>query len=551
MVFLRKITMSLAFLLALVVFSLTDQMSGAICPFCSAINLTFWEQIKNHDVVVIAKLTEAPRPIDDIDAELPKAEFEVTEVVRGDIHVAPAMKFRTLLVGTYPVGQEFLVMGLDPPNLIWSSPLKASPRIVEYVHKLQGLPETGPERLLFFQQYFEDKESILAFDAYDEFAAASFADVTAIKDQMNHDQLIAWIKSSETSVNRRRLYFTMLGICGGPNDVVFLETLIKSEDRKDQAGLDALVACYLNLKGADGIPLIEEEFLKNEEADYVDTLATVSALRFHGTESKTIPKERLVAAVRTLLDRPKMADMIIPDLARWEDWSVIDKLVKLFKESNDETNWVRVPIIQYLQACPDPIAKKHIEELQKIDPDAVKRASFFSEFEMGEPAETSKSRGDETKEKPDKVDQGVQHDLQTVMRVPLESQVSTNSPDALVLDVANDPEIPVVAPIISSHADSPSPKLIEPKTETNVRTEAVFSGGNVSGQSASPSMADSPLPGVELAPVSSSTIATLEDVERPIKNLGLSIVLYPIAFSGVLFLLLWSVINGWFERLIF
>ena len=32
-----------------------------------------------------------------------------------------------------------------------------------------------------------------------------------------------------------------------------------------------------------------------------------------------------------MLDRPQLADLVIPDLARWEDWSVMDRLVELFK----------------------------------------------------------------------------------------------------------------------------------------------------------------------------------------------------------------------------
>jgi hypothetical protein len=68
---------------------------------------------------------------------------------------------------------------------------------------------------------------------------------------------------------------------------------------------------------------------------------------------------------------------VIPDLARWQDWSVMDRLVKLFKNADDDSIWVRVPVINYLRACPLPEAKQHIEELAKIDPEAVKRASQF------------------------------------------------------------------------------------------------------------------------------------------------------------------------------
>jgi hypothetical protein len=85
----------------------------------------------------------------------------------------------------------------------------------------------------------------------------------------------------------------------------------------------------------------------------------------------------LLAGLRHLLDRPELADLVIPDLARWEDWSSMDRLVTLFKEADDKSSWVRVPVIQYLRACPLPEAAATIDELALIDPQAVKRASFF------------------------------------------------------------------------------------------------------------------------------------------------------------------------------
>jgi hypothetical protein len=68
---------------------------------------------------------------------------------------------------------------------------------------------------------------------------------------------------------------------------------------------------------------------------------------------------------------------VIPDLARWGDWTQIDRLCELFKTANDDNSWVRVPVVNYLRACPLPEAKERLVELEKIDPKAVKRAATF------------------------------------------------------------------------------------------------------------------------------------------------------------------------------
>lgn len=468
------------------------------CPFCSAVNLTFSEQIKSNDIVVIAKLVELAEPVDNPELEIPKSKFEITDVIKGDKIVPAGAKFQSLLVGKYPIGENFLVMGVDPPNVSWSTPMRASDRVVKYLRTIQNLPESGPKRLEFFQNYFEDKESVLAFDAYDEFAAAPYEDVTALKDKMNREQLVGWIKDTDTSTNRRRLYFTMLGICGKTEDIEMLEAFIKSGDRKKQAGLDALIACYLKLKGKDGLDLIVDTFLKDKNVEYVDTLSAVSALRFHGTEVEFIPRKDIVAAVRTLLDRPKIADMIIPDLARWEDWSVMERLVKMFKDSNEDTSWLRVPIASYLRSCPKPEAKSYIEELKKIDPDSIKRADFFLDF------------NDDVEEKEDSVD-----------GAPLAA--SSNSAEVNITDES------YVAHRL------PLDKKTNLKSETGVtKTASTELDPNRLAVAADSAPA--------LTPVAQSNVDPVSIWQ---------IILIPFAFSIGILVLLWSVISGWFDRLIY
>ncbi len=537
--------------------------ANSLCPFCSAINLTFADQMRKSDVVVIAKVINIPPPVDDIDAELPRAQFEITQVLKGDEFVGSGMKFKTLLVGNYDLEQEFLVMGADPPAVVWTTPMKSSERVVDYIAEINLLPEEGIERLVFFQQYFEDKESVLAYDAYDEFAQAPYKDLLALKDDMEREKLVEWILNPDTAVNRRRLYFVMLGVCGGEEDIEILEELIKSGDRKKQAGLDALLACYLNLKKVDGVDLVEQEFITNQDCDYVDTLAAVSALRFHGTEVDFIPKERIVQAIRHLLDRPKMADMIIPDLARWEDWTVVDKLVQMFKDADEDTNWLRVPVVNYLRVCPDPEAKKHIEELRKIDPDAVRRAEFFADFDDFDEDEED----EEDEEEADKDKEAVGEANETKESIEKDDAPDpTSEPSKADGNSSSGGSFQVTTPLIGFapqevkllkvplNLDAQHPAMdaeLDPEVTpipseivTPVNSELVNS---VSNTTAAPSLPiETPQvaqqPG-EVAPVAQAPMLYNDSTWM--------IICIPMLFSGMIFVLLWSVINGWFQRLIF
>ena len=77
------------------------------------------------------------------------------------------------------------------------------------------------------------------------------------------DRLVEWINDPNVSTIHRRLYLTMLRCAAGRRTMPMVEEDAEGPSQKDRPGLDALVSCYLTLRG-DGLPLIEEMFLKNE-----------------------------------------------------------------------------------------------------------------------------------------------------------------------------------------------------------------------------------------------------------------------------------------------
>ena len=87
--------------------------------------------------------------------------------------------------GKAPEGTQFLVMGVDPPDLLWSSPLPVSEKVIDYVKTIVKLPEDPIKRIEFYHEYLENTEAILARDAYDEFASAPYDDLKKLKPKMN------------------------------------------------------------------------------------------------------------------------------------------------------------------------------------------------------------------------------------------------------------------------------------------------------------------------------------------------------------------------------
>lgn len=428
---------NLWFVVSVVVAATTLAQPVLACPFCSAVSQTFSEEMQSMDVAVICELQKAGVFRADVNsnpqAEVPKSTFVIKEVLKGGEFVTEGDTFKCVYFGEAKKERPFLAMATDAPRLQWTTPLILTSRAREYLELLKAVnsselalevakvkeerralrakllgttvaddsPRTqstdsdspellalnrkvealeaklGTERLDFFQKYLEDEDEMLARDAYDEFANAPYAAVQALKSKIDHSQLIEFLNNPEVPSNRRRLYFTMLGVCGTVKDAAMLEEFMLSKDRKKKAGLDALIACYLLLTGEEGLAKVEQAFFQDSDVEYADTYAAIMAIRFHGSEVDVIPRTRLTKSLRYMLDRPDLADLVIPDLAKWEDWSVMGKLVDLFVTADENSSWVRVPVINYLRACPLPIAKEKIEFLKTVDPDSVKRAMTF------------------------------------------------------------------------------------------------------------------------------------------------------------------------------
>ena len=286
----------------------------------------------------------------------------------------------------------------------------------------RAFPPSGADRLAFFQEYLEHEDPLLAQDAYDEFARAPYAEVQALGPQMHHDRLVKWITDPEVSPSRRRLYLTMLGVCGTKDDLPLLESMIVSDfnamkphlrtsgsdwpwrmggpiglPRLGRAGRSGRTPQEAGARRAGGLLphaprpgrawiLIDDRFLKNPNTEYTYIYSTIMALRFHGDEpSSKLPRERLLASMRLLLDNPEFADQVIPDLSRWEDWSVLDRLVAMFKTS-DKNGYVRQPVVTYLTVAseqPGDVgtrAQTALTELEQLDPEGVKQARSLMAF---------------------------------------------------------------------------------------------------------------------------------------------------------------------------
>ncbi|MEQ1829563.1 MAG: hypothetical protein ABL921_26615, partial [Pirellula sp.] len=164
------------------------------CPFCAAASQTLRQELASMDAVAIGRLvTDERTEIDGV------ASFTIEKVLLGDALLKVNQSIQATYFGPGKSNKKFLLMGVDPKELVWSSPLPLSPEAEKYIEEVRRLPEDPIDRLAFYQSYFEHPDSLLARDCYDEFALAPYADVLRLKDRMDRKQLLAWVQDPSKS----------------------------------------------------------------------------------------------------------------------------------------------------------------------------------------------------------------------------------------------------------------------------------------------------------------------------------------------------------------
>ena len=253
---------------------------------------------------------------------------------------------------------------------------------------------TDADRLSYYMKFLIHSNAEIAYDAIVELGCISLSVITAHKETLNPEILRKCIRIHQSEISDQvTLYPTLLGLCGTDDDAKMFEAEIVREYRVDEEFrlVSGFMTGYLLLRHEPGLKFLEDHKLLKQER-FSERYAVMQSLRFmwlYGEDR--ISKDRLRQSMRIYLDMPEFTDLAIVDLGRWEDWSISDRLMKLYgKPEYDNPNIKRAIIRFYLTAeatkpkdANEPLpahvvtAQRHLKSLREKDPETVKTAEEF------------------------------------------------------------------------------------------------------------------------------------------------------------------------------
>ena len=356
--------------------------SATACPFCAAEGQTFSTELKQAQMVLVARSISA-------DMEKDTCEIEVDVVVKDNPVRGKKTRFAlTRYIDPMPLGTKgrfllFCEMHKNKLDAYRGMFIKDGSKLPAYLQEvLKHKDKSTSTRLETFFTYLDDPDLDISGDAYKEFAYAEYKDLRAMYKNLPAEKILKWIKSPDTPSVRMGLYASMLGHCGTEKDAKALRAVLDDIDRRAGSGIDGTLAGYIMLEPKAGWEYTLG-VLKNPKEDFYFRYAVLRGVRFlHDYRSDVVSKKQIVDGLCMLLNQKDIADLAIEDLRRWQHWEVADKILASEKTDVYDQPIVKRSLLRYALQCKgSAAATAYVAARRKADKEAVEDAQELLDLE--------------------------------------------------------------------------------------------------------------------------------------------------------------------------
>lgn len=363
--------------LATCLLGLLVSAAAVACPFCGVVPRPLAERRDSATAVAVG---EATGPAQADETGLLAQEFVVRQRLRGAVGGGATVRARVAA----PVEGTALLLAADLAGRGRWEAIAADETLLGYVVAAPETKAPAVARLEWFADRLDHPDRRIADDAFAEFGLAPYEAVRAAAAAIDADWVRACVAETTGEQRRRGFCGLVLGIraataaqaADARREIAVLRQAVEMPGSDVRAGFDGLLGGLLVAEGAAAVDFFDRRGLFAADARAGDARHLLAALRFAWEAlAASLPRQVTAAATARLLDNPAVAAEAAVDLARYAAWGEVDRVAALWDRLGRDDPLVRRAVVGYLQACPRPEARAHLDRLRAAEPQAVAEAA--------------------------------------------------------------------------------------------------------------------------------------------------------------------------------
>jgi hypothetical protein len=359
------------------------------CSLCGALanRATFRYESEQSKLVLVGTLAN---PRFNKDPSAPpgsgQTDFHVERILkddplRGGRNTIELPRYQPVLDPKNPPRFVIFCNAVEGKLNVYGGRFVPSEAVLKY---LEGaMAQAGKDRvqaLQYFFRFLDHEDASVSMDAFLEFARSSDEEVGKVAVKLPADQIRRLLQNPKTPPERLGLYAFLLGATGGEQDAALLRKMIESPTERTTGALDGLLAGYIHMRPKEGWDLLVS-MLGDSRRGFAQRFAVARALRFYHGWKPAETRQQILRGLDAMVGDGDVADVAIEDLRKWKMWDLTGKVLAQFGKPSHDTPIARRTIVRYALSCPQPEARRFVDELRRRDPDLVRELEEGLELE--------------------------------------------------------------------------------------------------------------------------------------------------------------------------
>jgi hypothetical protein len=376
--------MRFALLAAFVVCLLLLPGPASACSLCGgyAAKFPFVTEYWNAHAVVCGTLAN---PQLNGNAGAGTTELRIDRVLRGETHFkgVPSVTLPQYLVILNPKEPPRCLALFNDKLAYYGGRLDYTPAFLDYLVASEAMrSKPRPQLLAHFAKYLDAADASVADDAFLLFAQANDKEVLEAAGSLKPDVFRKLVKDSNTDGERLSLCAFLLGATGTPADADLLLPLLQKPNERSNKAVEGILAGYMLRRPKEGWKWAYDA-LGDPRRSYLTRWGAVKAVRFLYTARPDVYRPQLVYAMGLMIPHRELADVAIGDLHKLKMWDHTRLILDQFGRPSHTAPIIRMAIVRYALACPQPEARQFVEQLRRKEPKLVRDLEEDLAFEQG------------------------------------------------------------------------------------------------------------------------------------------------------------------------